>query len=302
MRIKFFLVALFLATFSAITLPSCSSDDHKGSNTIQETKTAMLAKHVWKTTEVRDNQKKKLDLGVQPAKTYAGFAYYRPDGTFRIIDFNDRPKMFGRWKLTDGETKRLLTVYNNDNTIAYARTIDFLALNNSLFTYRVVPNASQPAVYYDVDHQPVTNHPEPLTPAQILAAVDWKTVEVLDITAGIERAKKLNMNVAPAASFSGDVYYTNAHGNAYFPKNKEGKYANGSFIFTAFNNKKKVRSTGDWYVSVDGTQRTLMARNPDRSIAWERKVRIVELTTAVFTYDIQVGQQLLRVVHRPLAN
>lgn len=302
MRRKFFLIALSLAIFSATALPSCSSDDNKNASTIQESKTAILAKHVWKTTEVRDNQKKKLDLAVKPAETYAGFAYYRPDGTFRIVDFNDQPKMFGTWKLTDGETKRQLTVYNNDNSIVYTRAVDLLVLNNNLFTYRIVPNANQPTVYYDVDHRPVTNHPEPLTPAQILAAVDWKTVEVLDITAGTERAKKLDMSVAPAANFAGDAYYANAHGNAYFPKNKEGKYANGSFIITAFNDKKNVRSTGDWYVSVDGTQRTLMARNPDQSIAWERKVAIVELTTATFTYDIQVGEQILRVVHHPLNN
>lgn len=300
MRRNLFLPALILAIFGATALSSCSSDNDKKSSTIQESKTAILAKHVWKTTEVRDNQKKKLDLAVQPAETYAGFAYYRPDGTFRILDFSDHPKIFGTWKLTDGETKRLLTVYNNDNSIAYTRTVDLLVLNNNLFTYRIIPNASQPTVYYDVDHHPVTNHPEPFTPAQILAAVDWKTVEVLDITAGTEQAKKLDMNAAPAANFSGDAYYTNIHGHAYFPKNKEGKYANGSFVITAFNDKKNVRSTGDWYVSVDGTQRTLMARNPDQSIAWERKVHIVELTTAVFTYDIQVGEQLLRVVHHPL--
>ncbi|MDM1406790.1 DUF4822 domain-containing protein [Myroides sp. DF42-4-2] len=301
MRLKF-LTALAVLLASSFFLQSCSKEDNNRPQSIQDSKTTLLATHVWKTTAIRDHQGKKLDLASGPVQTYTGYAYYRRDGTFRFVDFNDKPKLFGTWKLTDGASKRHLTVYNNENSTAYTRTVDLLAVNNSLFSYRIVPDPSKPNTFYEVDHQPVTNHPEPLTPAQLLAAVPWKTVAVLDITAGVQQAKKLNMNTAPAADYVGNTYYTNVHGNAYFPKNKEGKYANGTFAFTALNDKKNVRSKGDWYVSVDGTQRTLIGRNPNQSIAWEQKVYIVELTTAKFTYDIQVGKKMLRVFHQPLTN
>ncbi len=282
---------------------SCSSDDNSSIPKAKETGSEVLSKHVWITTEVKDNNGKKLDLTTMPAAMYVGYAYYKPDGTFRIVDLKDQPKMYGEWTLSDNDTKRNLVVYKSDNSVAYKRTVDLLALNNNVFTYQIA-DGNNASILYDVEHKPVTNHPEPKTPAEVLASVEWATTKVWDITNGVEGAPELDKTQAPAANYSGDAYYVNNNGNAYFPKAKDGVYSNGTFKITAYGDKEAVRSQGDWYVSVDGKERLLTARNAEGGVAWTRAVPIVELTATKFTYDITIPvndvETTLRVEHEPI--
>lgn len=288
-----------LIFITTTTIVSCSSDDNAAVVTETKTKAAILSDHDWITTKIVDNKGNNISLDVMPGAMYAGYAYYNPDGTFRIVDFKDGHKMYGLWSLKDNETKRHLVVYNAKNEVAYERTVDLIEVNDKVFTY-AIPDNSNPEIIYYVEHKPVTNHAEPKTPAEILASVDWTTTKVLDITKGVEQGIELDRTVAPAANFSGDAYYVNNNGKAYFPKNKEGKYVNGTFQITAYGSKETVRSQGDWYVSLDGKTRTLIARNTDGSVAFERTVTIVELSENKFTYDIQAGDALLRVEHKPI--
>lgn len=282
---------------------SCSSDDNTSNSFPKETGSEILSKHVWLTTEVTDNNGVKLDLITMPAAMYVGYAYYKPDGTFRIVDLKDQPKMFGTWTLSDNDTKRNLIVYKSDNTEAYRRTVDLVVLNNAVFTYKIA-NGNDASIVYDVEHKPVTNHVEPKTPAEVLASVDWTTSKVFDITNGVEGAPELDRTKAPASNFSGDAYYVNNKGNAYFPQKEDGVFANGTFAITAYGDKGAVRSQGDWYVSVDGKERVLTARNAEGNVAWTRAVPIVELTETKFTYDITVPVEgvdtTLRVEHEPI--
>lgn len=282
---------------------SCSSDDNSSIPTPKETGSEILSKHVWITTEVKDNKGKKMDLNTMPAAMYVGYAYYKPDGTFRIVDLKDQPKMYGEWTLSDNDSKRNLVVYKTDNSVAYKRTVDLVALNNSVFTYQIA-DGSNASVIYDVEHKPVTNHPEPKTPAEVLASVEWTTTKVLDITNGVEGAPEMDRTVAPASNFSGDAFYVNNNGSAYFPKTKDGVFANGTFAITAYGDKTEVRSQGDWYVSVDGKERVLTARDAEGKVAWTRAVPIVELSATKFTYDITISvnniETTLRVEHEPI--
>jgi|GEM_PF-201430 len=289
-----FLVSLSIASFS------CSSDDSKNEIiTKKESGAKILSNHVWITSKIVDNKGNDISLDIMPGAMYAGYAYYNTNGTFRIVDFNDGHKMFGLWSLTDNDSKRNLKAYNSKNEIAFERSVDIIELNNKKFTYSIA-DVNSPDIIYSVEHIPVTNHPEPNTPAEILSSVEWKTTKVLDITNGIDKAIELDRTVPPASNFSGDAYYINNSGRAYFPKNKDNKYVNGSFLITAYGDKSAVRSQGDWYVSLDGKTRTLMGRAADGSITFERTVDIFELTNDKFTYDIQVEQTLLRVEHEPI--
>lgn len=246
------LFSVILLMGSASVLTSCNNDDNQSKNQEDQRQPETLSNHVWITTEVSDQTGRVLNNNTQPASDYVGYAYYKTDGTFRIVDFNDRPRIFGTWELTDNNTKRLLRVYNTENTIAYERSVDIITLRNNLFTYRIVPNADNSSVFYNVAHRPVTDHPEPNTPAQVLASVNWTTTKVLDITNGEENATELDRNTIPASNFSGDAYYVNNHGNEYFPKNADDEFANGTFEITNYGNRESVRARGDWYVSLNG--------------------------------------------------
>lgn len=290
-------VGILIAVVACVA--SCSSDDNSNPPPIEETGTEILSNHVWITTRIVDNKSNTISLDVMPGAMYAGYAYYNPDGTFRIVDFEDGPKMYGLWELRDNDTKRHLVVYNAKNEIAYERTVDLVELTNTIFTYNI-PDNTNPSLIYSVEHKPVTNHPEPKTPAELLASIAWETTRVLDITDGVDSAKEMDKTIAPAANFSGDAYYIDTNKGAYFPKNNEGKYVNGTFLITAYGDKNNIRSQGDWYVSLDGTERTLIARNDDGTVAFERTVPIYELTTSIFTYDIEVEGRVLRVEHKPI--
>ncbi|SHL44045.1 DUF4822 domain-containing protein, partial [Chryseobacterium polytrichastri] len=66
----------------------------------------------------------------------------------------------GDWSISaDGKT-RTLVAKNPDGTVAWTRVTEILTLNETTFTYRVVPNAANPNVYYDIVHTKV-NHMEP---------------------------------------------------------------------------------------------------------------------------------------------
>jgi hypothetical protein len=278
-------------------LTSFTNDVNKN-QTPRQSGTEILSSHAWITSAVVNQNNENINLDKAPGLNFVGYAYYKIDGTFRIVNLQDQPKIAGKWELIDNDTKRRLTIIRNDTTIIVEADVE--TLNNKLFTYKAIPDRNNPTSFYNVKHIP-TDHKEPKTPAEALASVNWTTTKVLDITNGVENAIELDRTVAPAANFSGDSYYINNHGNQYFPTNTDGDYANGTFTITAYGDKESVRFRGDWYVSLDGKQRTLIAKNLDNTIAWRRTVSIFELTPTKFTYDVDnVGGRTLRVEHEPI--
>ncbi|MDR2223046.1 MAG: DUF4822 domain-containing protein [Flavobacteriaceae bacterium] len=287
---------LFLGALSNV---ACSSDDDAKQEVTKETRTAIMAKHIWITSKIVDNKGNNIRLDVMPGAMYAGYAYYNTNGTFRIVDFKDGHKMYGLWSLKDNDTKRHLVAYKTDNTVAFERSVEIVELTNQKFTYKIA-DTNNPEIIYSVEHIPVTNHPEPKTPAEVLASVEWKTTKVFDITNGEDKAVEMDRTQAPASNLSGDAYYVNKHGKDYFPKLADNNYANGTFLITEYGDKTKVRSQGDWYVSLDGKARTLIARKPDGTVAFQRTVSIFELNSKKFTYDIEMNNVKMRVEHEPI--
>ncbi|MHC5363184.1 DUF4822 domain-containing protein [Myroides sp. LJL110] len=295
--LKLFFVLGVVLTSMLIT--SCTNDPNFNAPGMDKTASEILSSHVWITTKIVDNNGNDISLDSLAGAMYAGYAYYKADGTFRIIDFNDNSKIFGLWEIKDNPIKRYLAVYDSNNEIIYKDSVDLLELTNNKFTFEIA-DSIDPLIKYNVEHQPVTDHPEPKTASELLAAVEWETTKVLDITNGIDSAKELDKSVPPALNLSGDAYYLDNNPGKYFPKNDEGKYANGTFLITEHGDNTKVKYQGDWYVSLDGKQRTLLGRNQDGAIDFESIVSIVELTQDVFTYDIKVDELLLRVEHKPI--
>lgn len=287
---KLFLLILISALFGFY---SCSDDDDDNVRTGSQ----YLSDRNWITTKVTNELGEDVTTNDPAANNYIGYAYYRTDGTFRIVSLEDAPKMFGEWKLTDNDTKRFLNVFKSDNTTAYTRSVDITQLNASIFTYKIFPNATDASKYYVVEHKP-TDHKEPLTPAQVLSSVDWVTTKVLNIT-NPDAPVEMDMTLAPASGYSGNAYYVNNSGDKYFPKEAD-NYVNGTFKITSFDGQT-VRSQGDWYVSLDGKTRTLYAKDAEGKLLWSRVVSIYELSSTKFTYDIELNGITMRVEHEPIA-
>ncbi|TWP24093.1 DUF4822 domain-containing protein [Apibacter muscae] len=294
---------------------SCSNDDNAHASTttpeIVPPGVPVLSEHIWLSTEAFDNNKNLFDLNTSPVSTYSGYTYYKPDGTFRVVDANNRTKLFGTWSLIENNTKKQLSIYKSDNTkidsinnelniykVEANKIFDVVALNNSLFTYRINDDAN-PGKYYDLVNR-VDNHAEPKIPAEDLAAVNWKTVKALDVSNGIENAVILDMNKYPASASSGISSFKNMNSNAYFPKNTDGNYVNGNFtVLNSENLEERVRY-GDWYVSLDGKVLTIYLKTPQGEPNGIRKLNIIELTENKFVFEEDLNGTIVRFEQSPL--
>ncbi|MEV0245603.1 DUF4822 domain-containing protein [Nocardia sp. NPDC050712] len=180
-------VALAAATATLGLLGACSSDDTDDNSSSTSTVTtststsaamstassapmpssvqpgtpaATLAATAWETTSATNASGTEVPLTDDNVKNYVGYAYFKPDGTFTMVNLDDSPKMRGDWTVSpDGKT-RTIVVKNEAGQEQSRRTVDIVALDDKEFTYRVYPDAADKAVYYDIIHTPTT-HPEP---------------------------------------------------------------------------------------------------------------------------------------------
>lgn len=322
---------LGVALFGTLALASCSDDDDNNNGYNYETSGSVtLSSHNWVTTEVKDEQGLDLDLNDSIANTYVGYAYYKKDGNFRIVALNDANKMYGKWGLINGDKTRRLEVYNSFNDIAYTRDVEVLALNDSVFTYRIHYDAKDNNKYVDVIHVPTT-HAEPRTPAQLLAGTAWKTTNIYDVKSfyqgaigstannnpvdlnqlnlsGLDKAlaanslQPLNNDSLPQKNYAGDAYYGSVNAANYFATttiNDVTYFTNGDFSITEYDSPTAIRSQGNWYMSLDGKYRTLNAVNATTGVvAWSRVVYVKELTANKFSYIIVDGNEVLLVEHK----
>ncbi|MBB5914060.1 hypothetical protein BJY24_002927 [Nocardia transvalensis] len=121
---------------------------------------ATLAATPWETTSARDAQGGTVALTDDHVKNYVGFAYFKPDGTFTMVNLDDSPKMHGDWSVpADGKTRTIIAK-NDAGQEQSRRTVDIVTLTDKEFTYRVYPTADDKTVYYDIVHTPTT-HAEP---------------------------------------------------------------------------------------------------------------------------------------------
>ena len=149
--------ALLLAVCSVFFF-SCSKDKDNGPKQLTPAET--LASVSWETTNAKNNKGENVALSDANVSNFVGFAYFKADGTFTMYNLDDSPKMHGDWSVpADGKT-RTVVAKDADGKVLFTRVVDITVLTKQEFTYRIYPDASNKAVYFDIIHTPTT-HAEP---------------------------------------------------------------------------------------------------------------------------------------------
>ncbi|HEX7757030.1 MAG TPA: DUF4822 domain-containing protein [Niabella sp.] len=102
-----------------------------------------------------------------------------------------------------------------------------------------------------------------LTPAETLASTPWETTEAKNAT-----GQSVPLNDANVSNFVGFAYFKS------------------DSTFTMYNLDDSPKMKGNWWLSPDGTTRTIVARNDAGTVLFTRIVDIVALSAEVFTYRI----------------
>ncbi|MGP6169687.1 DUF4822 domain-containing protein [Microbacterium sp. A204] len=120
----------------------------------------------WETTGAVDQDGNVVPLTDEAVVNFVGWAYYGTDGTFTMYDLADAPKMQGDWTVSADGAERTLVAKDAAGEVLFERTVPITVLTADEFTYRVIPDAADPATFYDIIHTP-TDHPEPLAEAPV---------------------------------------------------------------------------------------------------------------------------------------
>lgn len=259
MKKLFYLLTVFTLTATAV---SCSNNDDHLTVEEQLTPSQTLSSTPWETTGAKDKNGQSVALTDPAVAGFVGYAYFNGDGKFAIYGLNDVLRSMGTWSVDSQGKKRTITALRPDGTTIFTRDVDILELNRNVFTYRIHTDASDPSVYYDIIHTKV-NHAEPSNGQRTLASTPWETTGAID-----NSGNHVDLNDPAVNGFVGYAYFR----------------ANGNFAIYGLNNV--LRSQGDWSISADGKTRTLVAKNPDGTVAWTRVTDILTLNETTFTYRV----------------
>ena len=119
-----------------------------------------LASTPWETTGAKDKDGNNVALTNANVAGYVGYSYFRANGTFKIVSLDDTPRSQGKWSISPDGKKRTLIGLDPAGNVTFTRITEILILNETTFTYRIIPDAANPAVFYDIIHTKVA-HKEP---------------------------------------------------------------------------------------------------------------------------------------------
>ncbi|WP_312301937.1 DUF4822 domain-containing protein [Chryseobacterium sp.] len=120
-----------------------------------------LASTPWETTGAKDKNGNNVVLTDASVAGYVGYSYFKANGTFKIFGLNDVLRSQGTWSISADGKKRTLVGLDNNGAVIFTRVVDILVLNDTTFTYRITPDATNnPTVFYDIIHTKV-DHKEP---------------------------------------------------------------------------------------------------------------------------------------------
>ncbi|MCJ7934795.1 MAG: DUF4822 domain-containing protein [Chryseobacterium sp.] len=120
-----------------------------------------LASTPWETTGVKDKDGNNVALTEASVAGYVGFSYFKANGTFKIVGLDDVFRSQGKWSISaDGKKRTLIGINPTTGAVIFTRIVDILTLNETTFTYRIIPDTANPSVFYDIIHTKV-NHNEP---------------------------------------------------------------------------------------------------------------------------------------------
>lgn len=118
------------------------------------------------------------------------------------------------------------------------------------------------------------------TGSDVLAGTPWETTDAVD-----QDGNQVALTDEAVANFVGWAYYK----------------TDGTF--TMYNLDDTPKMQGDWTVTPDGTERTLVAKDADGAVLFERTVPITVLTDDEFTYrvipDETVPDVYYDIIHTP---
>lgn len=120
----------------------------------------LLASTPWQTTGAKDKDGNAVALTDAAVSGFVGYSYFKANGTFTIYGLNDIIRSRGNWSVSPDGKKRTITALDANGNVLFTRVVDILILTDNEFTYRITPNASSPAVFYDIIHTK-TSHLEP---------------------------------------------------------------------------------------------------------------------------------------------
>ncbi|QIK63669.1 DUF4822 domain-containing protein [Leucobacter viscericola] len=255
------LCALPAAGALAVDAPTTFSSSPE---VLAATPSGTLAATPWETTSAVNQNGDPVALTDPAVANFVGWAYYKTDGTFTMYNLDDSPKMQGDWTVSADGTSRTLVAKNAAGEVLFTRVVPITVLTDAEFTYRVIPDAANPGVYYDIVHTPTT-HTEPgtVSPSAILAATPWETTGAVN-----QNGDPVALTDPAVANFVGWAYYK----------------TDGTF--TMYNLDDTPKMQGDWTVSADGKSRTLVAKNAAGEVLFTRVVPITVLTDQEFTYRV----------------
>ncbi|WP_343681269.1 DUF4822 domain-containing protein [Chryseobacterium arthrosphaerae] len=120
-----------------------------------------LASTPWETTGAKDKNGNTIVLTDPSVAGCVGYSYFKANGTFKIFGLNDVLRSQGTWSISADGKKRTLVGLDNNGAVIFTRVVDILVLNDTTFTYRITPDATNnPTVFYDIIHTKV-DHKEP---------------------------------------------------------------------------------------------------------------------------------------------
>ncbi|WP_265131735.1 DUF4822 domain-containing protein [Chryseobacterium oranimense] len=120
----------------------------------------ILASTPWETTGAKDKNGNPVALTDASVAGFVGYSYFKANGTFTIYGLNNVLRSQGTWSISPDGKKRTITALDANGNVLFMRVVDILTLNSSEFTYRIIPDAGNPSVYYDIIHTKVA-HQEP---------------------------------------------------------------------------------------------------------------------------------------------
>lgn len=123
----------------------------------QLTPSQRLSAQAWLTTAAKDQNAQNVALTDARAKNFVGYAYFKNDGTFKMYNLDDTPKMQGTWSVSEDGKTRTITAMNAEGKVFFTRVVDIVTLNAKEFTYRV---KAQDGTFVDIVHLP-TQHLQP---------------------------------------------------------------------------------------------------------------------------------------------
>ncbi|WP_402844594.1 DUF4822 domain-containing protein [Microbacterium sp. GXS0129] len=277
------IAAAILAAGAAIALPATAfAAAPAAPHTVTvDSPSAVLSATPWETTGAVDQDGTPVALTDPAVANFVGWAYYDADGTFRMYNLDDTPKMHGDWSIDPNGEARTITAKDDTGAALFTRTVPLVTLTTEEFTYRVTPDANTPDVYYDIIHTP-TDHPEPTTttPSSILAATPWETTGAVD-----QDGTPVALTDPAVANFVGWAYYD----------------ADGTFRMYNLDDTPKMH--GDWSIDPNGEARTITAKDDTGAALFTRTVPLVTLTTEEFTYrvtpDANTPDVYYDIIHTP---